>query len=250
MSERFKCNFCILTFKGRWARYYHTNLHHPERMKRAYHRHSSDNSLTLINNSSDSSARPLPLLDAPLPAIVGNKRHHYENQEENLDVVEISSKDLKKKETVQKLLATAEESYSNGYTYHGVYHALTDKENSQDTITLRPIFSEMQNKRLHKKILAEDEMNKINFNDMSVEAKTYGNHIFHIGEDLTTYDHKQRKAYRRHLEFERTCLDSLLKRVAVELDEISDKTLAIARFILSWRTSFRPHRLFDCTACA
>ena len=84
----------------------------------------------------------------------------------------------------------------------------------------------MQNKRLHKKILAKDEMNKINFNDMSVEAQTYGNHIFHIGEDLTTYDHKQRKDYRRHLEFERACLDSLLKRVAVELDEISDKTLA------------------------
>jgi hypothetical protein len=43
---------------------------------------------------------------------------------------------------------------------------------------------------------------------------------------LETYDHKQRKPYRRHLEFERTCLDSLLKRVAVELGEISDKTLA------------------------
>ena len=64
-----------------------------------------------------------------------------------------------------------------------IMRSQTNKVNSQDTITLRPIFSEMQNKRLHKKILAKDQMNKINFNDMSVEAKTYGNHIFHIGED-------------------------------------------------------------------
>ena len=192
-------------------------------MIKPYKRSSSTSN---SSNSSNSSARPLLLLDAPPPAIVGNKRHHYENEEESLDVVEISSKDLKK-ETVQNLLATAEESYSQGFSRHGVYQSLTDKVSSQDTFALRPVFSEMQNKRLHKKILAQEEMNKINFNDMSVEAKTYGNHIFHIGEDLTTYDHKQRKAYRRHLEFERTCLlDSLLKRVAIEPDEISDKTLA------------------------
>ena len=123
-------------------------------LQRGYTNSLSSNSSNL-NNFSASSARPLLLLDAPPPAIVGNKRHHYENQEENLDVVEISSKDLKK-ETVQKLLATAEESYSKGYTYHGVNQSLTDKVNSQDTITLRPIFSEMQNKRLHKKILAKD----------------------------------------------------------------------------------------------
>jgi len=191
-------------------------------MIKPYKRSSSTSN---SSNSSNSSARPLLLLDAPPPAIVGNKRHHYENEEESLDVVEISSKDLKK-ETVQNLLATAEESYSQGFSRHGVYQSLTDKVSSQDTFALRPVFSEMQNKRLHKKILAQEEMNKINFNDMSVEAKTYGNHIFHIGEDLTTYDHRQRNAYRRHLEFEKTCLDSLLKRVAVELDEISDKTLA------------------------
>ena len=152
----YTCKYC--DYKQDRPQFYHHNKgKHPE-MIRPYKRSSSTSN---SSNSSAFSARPLLLLDAPPPAIVGNKRHHYENQEESLDVVEISSKDLKK-ETVQKLLVTAEESYSNGYTYRGVYQSLTDKVTSQDTITLRPIFSEMQNKRLQKKLLAQEEMNKTN----------------------------------------------------------------------------------------
>ena len=144
MSERLKCNFCILTFKDRWAKYYHTNLHHPERMKRSYNKHSSDNSST--SNSSSSTSVPHPhllLMEDAQPPIISRKRRPYENLDEDfIEEVKTNS------EKVQNLLSIATQLYSEKNSHETVREQLAKLYTREEALILRPKLSELQNGKL------------------------------------------------------------------------------------------------------